>query len=324
MTQLTLEPLMFLPILKSRIWGGDKLEKLLNKNTKEDHIGESWEISDVEGDVSIVTDGPFRVMRLSDLVEQYKDEFLGGHNFERFGSKFPLLIKFIDAKTDLSIQLHPNDELAFSRHNSFGKNEMWYIMQADEQAKIIVDFNQPMNAAVYQQHLEDGTLPSVMNYEQVSPGDAFMIDVGRVHAIGGGVMLAEIKQTSDVTYRLYDWNRLDDSGRPRELHTDLALEAINFELPKNFRRGYNKSFNASTPIVECPYFSCNYLEINEKIEIINKFDSFLIYICIEGDLTVNFNNNKWNLVQGQTLLIPAAVAGFEFETSYAKLLEVYV
>ncbi len=315
---------MFTPILKSRIWGGNKLRHLLNKNTNEHQIGESWEISDVKGDVSVVTGGSFHGMSLSDLVEQYKDELLGRHNFERFGSKFPLLIKFIDARTDLSIQLHPDDKLALSRHNSFGKNEMWYIMQADEQAKIIVDFNQCMNPSSYQKHLDEGTLPSVMNYEQVSPGDVFMIDVGRVHAIGAGVMLAEIQQTSDVTYRLFDWNRLDNSGCPRELHTDLALEAINFELPMNFRKTYDKSFNRSNPIVECPYFSCNYLEINDKIEIINKYDSFLIFICIEGDLTVNFNQNKWNLVQGQTLLIPAAVTSFEIDTSYAKLLEVYV
>ncbi len=324
MTQPILEPLMFTPILKSRIWGGNKLQHLLNKNTNEFPIGESWEISDVEGDVSVVEGGPFHGMNLSDLVKHYKGELLGRHNFEKFGSKFPLLIKFIDAKTDLSIQLHPDDKLAWSRHNSFGKNEMWYIMQADEQAKIIVDFNLPMNASTYQKHLDEGTLPSIMNYEQVSPGDAFMIDVGRVHAIGAGVMLAEIQQTSDVTYRLFDWNRMDNNGCPRELHTDLALEAINFELPMNYRKTYDKSFNRSNPIVECPYFSCNYLEINDKIEIINKYDSFLIFICIEGDLTVNFNQNKWNLVQGQTLLIPAAVTSFEIDTSYAKLLEVYV
>ncbi len=324
MAQDTLEPLQFHPILKSRIWGGEKLHTLLHKKTSDQNIGESWEISDVPGDVSSVAHGSFQGWTLSDLVSRFKGEFIGQKNFHRFGAKFPLLIKFIDAKADLSIQLHPNDKLAKERHNSFGKNEMWYIMQADADAKIIVDFNKKIDVNLYEYHLKNGTLPSVMNCEQVTPGDAFMIDVGRVHAIGAGVVLAEIQQTSDVTYRLYDWDRVDDQGNPRELHTDMALEAIDFNLPNNFRRDYKKTPNHPNPIVECPYFNCNYLEINNKTLISNIYDSFLIYICIEGDLTVNFNQNKWELKQGETILIPAAVTSFEIDTEFAKLLEVYV
>jgi len=322
--QQSLEPLIFEPILKNRIWGGEKLKNLLQKNTEQLNVGESWEISDVEGDVSVVTGGSFHGKSLRDLVRLYQSDFLGDANYDRFGDKFPLLIKFIDAKNNLSIQLHPNDRLAAERHNSFGKNEMWYIMQADEGAEIIVDFNQEMDIAKYQQHLSEGTLPLIMNNEKVAPGDAFMIDVGRVHAIGAGVLLAEIQQTSDVTYRLYDWDRVDNQGQPRELHTKMALDAIDFHMPSNFRRSYSSEPNRPNSIIECPYFSCNYFEISRNIRITNKYDSFLIYICIEGDLTVNFRRNRWKINKGQSILIPAAVKNFELIAEYAKLLEVYV
>ncbi|MEM1002723.1 MAG: type I phosphomannose isomerase catalytic subunit, partial [Bacteroidota bacterium] len=198
-------PIKFHPVLKSKIWGGEKLKSILNKASDANDIGESWEISGVEGDISIVSNGSFEGQALSELLANYGKEILGERLYAQFGDQFPLLIKFIDAKQDLSIQLHPNDELAAKRHNSFGKTEMWYVMQADEGSNLIVGFNQVMDSTTYLNHLEDKTLSQIMNFEQVKTGDTFFIEVGRVHAIGAGVMLAEIQQTSDITYRVYDW-----------------------------------------------------------------------------------------------------------------------
>ena len=200
-----LYPLKFQPILKERIWGGNKLKTSLNKNSKLTNIGESWEISSVEGEISIVTNGSFRGKSLKELLRQFKSDLIGKKNYKNFKDKFPLLIKFIDANKDLSIQLHPNNELAAKRHNSFGKTEMWYVMQADCEANLIVGFKEQTSKEKYLKHLNSKSLPEILNYEKVKPGDTYFIDVGRVHAIGAGVMLAEIQQTSDITYRLYDW-----------------------------------------------------------------------------------------------------------------------
>ena len=235
-----LYPLKFQPILKEKIWGGQKLNKVLNKSSLAKNVGESWEISDVEGDTSIVINGNLKGNSLKQLLEDYKDELIGTKNHKIFGNKFPLLIKFIDAKQDLSIQLHPNDELAAKRHNSFGKTEMWYVMQADDDANLIVGFNQEVTPETYLKHLENKTLTEILNFDTVKTGDTYFIEVGRVHAIGAGVLLAEIQQTSDITYRVYDWDRVDDQGNERELHNDLAIDAIDFEMENDFRVSYSK------------------------------------------------------------------------------------
>ena len=232
---MTLYPLKFNPILKDKIWGGEKLKNILNKQTEASNIGESWEVSDVEGDTSIVTNGPLKGQSLKELLSNFKSDLLGEKNYAQFGTKFPLLIKFIDAKEDLSIQLHPNDTLAAERHNSFGKTEMWYVMQADQDSNLIVGFNQDMNAEKYLHHLDNKSLTEILNFDKVQAGDTYFIEVGRVHAIGAGVMLAEIQQTSDITYRVYDWDRVDDKGNERELHNDLAIDAIDFDMDDDFR-----------------------------------------------------------------------------------------
>ena len=250
----TLYPLKFDPILKDKIWGGQKLKTLLNKASDLPNIGESWELSDVEGDTSVVRNGALKGNSLKELLEHYQANLIGNKNYKVFGNKFPLLIKFIDAKEDLSIQLHPNDELAAKRHNSFGKTEMWYVMQADKDANLIVGFNQKMNAETYLEHLEAKTLTQILNFDKVKEGDTYFIEVGRVHAIGAGVMLAEIQQTSDITYRVYDWDRVDDQGNARELHNDLAIDAFNFDMEDNFRVDYSKKDNRSNNMVNMSLF----------------------------------------------------------------------
>ncbi len=319
-----LYPLKFNPILKERIWGGKKLKTLLNKNSTKPKIGESWEISDVKGDTSIVSNGNFKGKSLQELLETYKQDLVGIHNYKIFGTKFPLLIKFIDAKEDLSIQLHPNDELAAKRHNSFGKTEMWYIMQAESDSNLIVGFNQKVTPELYLKHLENKTLPKILNFEKVTSGDTYFIEVGRIHAIGAGVLLAEIQQTSDITYRVYDWDRKDAQGNERELHNDLALDAIDFDMKNDFKVHYSKSKNHSNEIVNCPYFKTNYLHLSESIKKENKQDSFIIYICVEGNANIITENYTEIIKKGETVLLPAAITSFEITAENAKLLEVYV
>jgi len=318
-------PIKFQPILKEKIWGGNKLKSVLNKKTRFKNLGESWEISDLEGDISIVKNGNFKGQSLKDLLKVYTSDLIGEKNYKVFGENFPLLIKFIDAKKDLSIQLHPNDELAAKRHNSFGKTEMWYVMQVDDDANLIVGFNQEMNADKYIKHLKDKTLPEILNFEKVKKGDTYFIEVGRVHAIGAGVMLAEIQQTSDITYRIYDWDRNDTQGNQRELHNDLAIDALDFNMKDNFRIQHSKTINQPNNIISCPYFTTNYLPIDSKTFFKkNTFDSFIIYLCVEGEATISVGDFYETLKKGETLLLPAAIESYTITSKKAELLEVYV
>lgn len=320
----SLYPIKFQPILKERIWGGEKLKSILKKSSDYNNIGESWEISDVEDEPSIVANGLLKGKSLKELIEIHKSDFLGVKNYKVFGSKFPLLIKFIDARSDLSIQLHPNDELAKKRHDSFGKTEMWYVMQADDDANLIVGFNQKVTPKKYLKHLEEKTLTEILNFDKVKEGDAYFIEVGRVHAIGAGVMLAEIQQTSDITYRVYDWDRVDDEGNERELHNDLAIDAINFNMMDDFRIDYKKFANSSNNMVSCPYFNTSYLELNTALIKNNNKDSFFIYICVDGEVNIETNNYSTSIKKGETILIPASIKEFTLSSEYSKLLEVYV
>ena len=320
-----LYPIKFQPILKDKIWGGQKLKTLLNKNNDLPNAGESWEISDVEGDTSVVNNGELKGSSLKALLETYKSDLIGEKNYKVFGNKFPLLIKFIDAREDLSIQLHPNDELAAKRHNSFGKTEMWYVMQADDDSNLIVGFNQKVTPETYLKHLEEKSLTKILNFDKVKEGDTYFIEVGRVHAIGAGVMLAEIQQTSDITYRVYDWDRVDSEGNERDLHNDLAIDAINFEMKDDFRIDYSKTENVSNEMVSCPYFTTSYLNIDATIiEKVNTFDSFMIYMCVDGEATITANTYSETLKKGETVLLPAALKSFKISAKNAKLLEVYV
>ncbi|WP_298897479.1 type I phosphomannose isomerase catalytic subunit [uncultured Psychroserpens sp.] len=320
----SLYPIKFQPILKDKIWGGQKLATLLNKASSLPNVGESWEISDVEGDTSVVVNGDLKGQSLKKLLEDYKADILGEKNYKIFGNKFPLLIKFIDAKEDLSIQLHPNDELAAKRHNSFGKTEMWYVMQADDDANLIVGFNQEMTSEKYLKHLEDKTLTQILNFDKVKAGDTYFIEVGRVHAIGAGVLLAEIQQTSDITYRVYDWDRVDDQGNERELHNDLAIDAFNFEMKDDFRVDYSNEKNISNEMVSCDYFTTSILHVTESILKLNTKDSFFIYMCVEGEAIIETEYASEFIKQGETILLPAAIKTYKITSDNAKLLEVYV
>lgn len=281
-------PIKFNPILKERLWGGTKLKTLFNKPIETDITGESWEVSAVKGDISVVANGDFAGKSLQELIDLYPNELLGKHVFEKFGKEFPILIKFIDAREDLSIQVHPNDELAQKRHNSFGKTEMWYVMQADEGAELIVGFNKDVSKEEYQQLLDNEQLTKIMNYEKVTEGDTFFINTGKVHAIGGGIIIAEIQQTSDITYRVYDFNRKDKNGNLRELHTELALDAIDYQKKDDFKVTYSKSENYTNEMVNCPYFITNYLKLTENFEKeIGTQDSFHIYMCVKGSSVIS-------------------------------------
>ena len=320
-----LYPLKFEPILKDKIWGGQKLKSLLNKDSNLPNIGESWEISDVEGDTSVVKNGALEGQSLKHLLSTYKERLVGVKNYEQFGNKFPLLIKFIDAKEDLSIQLHPNDELAAKRHNSFGKTEMWYVMQADDNSNLIVGFNQKVTPELYLEHLENKTLTKILNFDKVKTGDTYFIEVGRVHAIGAGVVLAEIQQTSDITYRVYDWDRKDDKGNERELHNDLALDAIGFDMPEDFRVEYSKEKNQSNQMVSCPYFTTNFLPVTTKISRKNEFDSFVIYMCVKGNVIITANGTDTEISKGETMLVPASLKDITIQPEVnSELLEVYI
>jgi mannose-6-phosphate isomerase len=319
-----LYPLKFQPILKERIWGGNKLKSLLNKNSTKANIGESWELSDVEGDTSIVSNGNLKGQSLKKLLIEYGQEILGNKSHKIFGNKFPLLIKFIDAKDDLSIQLHPNDELAAKRHNSFGKTEMWYIMQAEKDSNLILGFKQKVTPELYLKHLEEKILPEILNFEKVISGDTYFIEVGRIHAIGAGALLAEIQQTSDITYRVYDWDRKDTQGNERELHNDLALDAIDFDMENDFKVTYSKTKNQSNKMVSCPYFTTNYLQVTDSIIKENFHDSFIIYICVEGSANIITENYTETIKKGETVLLPAAITSFEITAKNVTLLEVYV
>jgi mannose-6-phosphate isomerase len=317
-------PIKFHPILKSKIWGGEKLKSVLKKPAVGSDIGESWEISGVEGNVSVVANGAYKGKSLAELLALFGPQVLGTKVYKQFGDQFPLLIKFIDAKEDLSIQLHPNDQLAAERHNSFGKTEMWYVMQSDPEAKLIVGFNQKMTADLYNKHLNNKSLAEIMNFVPVTAGDTFFIEVGRVHAIGAGVMLAEIQQTSDITYRVYDWDRVDAQGQSRELHNDLAIDAIDFDMPDNFKVSYQQGINQSNPMVACPYFTTNMLPVEGSVKKNDPLDSFVIYMCVEGSGTISADGTEAPLNVGETVLIPAETKEICLSANKAKFLEVTI
>lgn len=319
-------PIKFEPILKEKIWGGEKLMNLLDKKSDKKNIGESWEISDVKGDTSIVVDGELKGKTLKELIIEYKGDLVGEKVYIQFGEKFPLLIKFIDAKTPLSIQLHPHDELAKKRHNSFGKTEMWYVMQSDKKSNLIVGFREDITSEEYLYHLKNKTLVDILNFDEVKKGDVYFIPTGRVHAIGAGVMLAEIQQTSDITYRIYDWDRVDDKGNERDLHTSEAIDAIDYKSLESYKTNYTQFQNESNLIVECPYFTTNILPILGEVSMNHSDkDSFVIYMCVKGEVAIEYSKNILKLNEGETVLIPAILKKIKIRSAnQSELLEVYI
>lgn len=316
-------PLKFNPILKERIWGGKKLGSLLGKPVEGDRVGESWELSGVPGSVSEVANGPYRGRTLDELIAADPPALLGRKVLERFGTEFPILIKFIDAREDLSIQLHPGDELARKRHNSFGKTEMWYVMEADPGAELIIGFNRDVSREEYQEALNSGRLLDLLNYEAVGEGDTFFINCGKIHAIGGGILLAEIQQSSDVTYRVYDFDRRDAEGNLRELHTELALDAMDYRKRDDFRIAYSNNRNEPAPMVDSKYFRTSYLELDAPLR--REFqsdDSFRTYVCVGGSAFFELGRHSVPIQKGETVLLPAAATEFQIATRECRLLEV--
>ncbi len=322
-----LYPLKFVPITKEKIWGGDKLKNVLKKPCKIDHIGESWEISGVEGNISVVANGFLQGNSLTELIKVYKDKLIGNSVFENFGLEFPLLIKYIDATDILSVQVHPDDKVAEERHNSFGKTEMWYVVDADESATLINGFNKNTNKEEYTELLKNGKLNDILNTVEVQKGDVFLIPAGRIHAIGKGVLVAEIQQTSDITYRVYDWNRKDSKGKERELHTDLALDVLDYSLQEQAKTEYETKSNDTVSLINCKYFSANIIDLSNKVEKdYTAIDSFVIYLCVEGEFYIHSEiETVFKISKGETVLIPASMKKMELKSDKpSKILEVYI
>ena len=315
-------PLVFEPILQDRIWGGTKLKTDLGKNIPTQTTGESWELSTVQDNVSVVKHGEYAGKPLTDLLEQFPAEVLGTKVHEHFGTQFPLLFKFLDAKEDLSIQVHPNDELAKKRHNSFGKTEMWYVMQADEGSRIIVGFKEKSSPEEYLDKLKNKNLIDILNEQPVKKGDVYFLETGTIHAIGVGIVIAEIQQTSDITYRIYDWDRVDANGNGRQLHVEEALEAMNYN-PTDTKKEYSKNINESNATVDCPYFTTNYYPLEGSADITKDGDSFTVYICTEGAYSINAEGKNYEFKKGDTVLLPAALKAFTLNGT-ATLLEIYI
>lgn len=315
-------PLTFYPILKERIWGGTKLKNYLNKPISSEITGESWELSTVPNDVSVINNGIFKGKNLNEVIDQFPEEVLGKEVYNRFGKQFPLLFKYLDAREDLSIQLHPNDELAKARHNSFGKTEMWYVMQADENARLIVGFKENSSKEAYLEKLESNTILSLLNEVPVKKGDVFFLETGTIHAIGAGIVIAEIQQTSDITYRIYDWDRVDANGKGRELHTELALDAINYQTTAA-KKEYTAIENKSISVVDCSYFKTNIISLNDEVLIDKNDNSFMVLMCTEGNFELIIADQKYSYQTGDTVLIPAVLTSFMLKGT-ATILEITV
>ncbi|SHF54834.1 mannose-6-phosphate isomerase, type 1 [Flavobacterium fontis] len=315
-------PLVFNPIIKERIWGGTKLRDVLHKPIVSNISGESWELSTVPGDVSVVANGALEGTDLNAVVALNPKAVLGKKVVAQFGDQFPLLFKFLDAREDLSIQVHPNDALAKERHNSFGKTEMWYVMQADPGAQLIVGFKEDSNAEAYKTALAQHQVVDLLAKHSVQKGDVFFLETGTVHAIGAGTLIAEIQQTSDITYRIYDFDRRDDQGNLRELHTELALEAINYQRTES-KKTYAQNTNVSNVMVDCPYFTTSFIPLTDTASVHCTNDSFTVLMVMEGDCTLLYGDKKMELTKGTTILLPAALEAVQLKGN-AELLEITI
>ena len=323
----SLYPLKFQPILKDRIWGGRRLQTVLNKNLEgHEKVGESWEISGVEGNLSVVSNGFLQGNNLEGLIEVYMGDILGDRVFEQYGLEFPLLLKYIDASEILSVQVHPDDALAEKRHGSNGKTEMWYVIDAFPESEIITGFNREMSRESYLEHLNNGKLTEILNTEKASAGDVFYIPAGRVHATGAGILLAEIQQTSDITYRIYDWDRTGENGKGRELHTQLALDALDFRYQPPYKTSYQRAKNKAVSLVQSPYFTSSLLELDQAhLRDFHTIDSFMVFMCLEGTGELQYGSGEETIETGDTLLVPASLEVVNLiPQPFLKVMEVYI
>lgn len=320
-----MEPIKFESVLKQTLWGGDKIIPFKHIHANLEHVGESWEISGIHGSETIVANGPYKGYQLNDLVDLLKEKLVGKENYKRFGAEFPLLIKFIDARQDLSIQVHPTDEVAHRQGKERGKTEMWYIMDSAPDAKLYSGLKQQITPDEYKQMVENDTICDALAQYEVKEGDVFFLPAGRIHAIGSGCFLAEIQQTSDVTYRIYDYKRKDKDGNYRELHTQQAAESINYQVEKNYRTDYVAQPNRGVSLVKCPYFNTAVYDLNEPMTIdYSELDSFVVLIGLKGEGIIKDNEgNEASLEACETILIPATTETIKIEGNI-KFLETYV
>ena len=320
-------PLKFEDILRPMIWGGEEISRF--KQLPEIHagVGESWEIAQVGDKVSVVSEGVDKGKTITDLIVRDGAKLLGNHVAARYGAQFPLLIKFIDARDNLSIQVHPNDQLAMVRHNSFGKTEMWYVIDAKPGAGLYSGFSKQITPEEYVERIQNNTITDVLQFHQVKSGDVFFLPAGRIHAICKGIFIAEIQQSSDITYRIYDYDRRDAQGKARELHVEQSIDAVDFNLYDNLRTDYVPSLNEAVNLVECPYFETNLIEVDQSVKRpISVRDSFVIYICMGGKVRLTDENGyAITLHQGQTALIPAEIETVTIDAELLpKVLECYI
>jgi mannose-6-phosphate isomerase len=322
-----LYPLKFKTIYKDKIWGGHKIETYLHKDIGDlPNCGETWEISGVKSDVSVVDSGELAGQSLADLLEKYQGELVGDKVYAHFGNIFPLLIKFIDANDDLSVQVHPDDKLAKERHNSFGKTEMWYVIEADPGSTLITGFNREMNEQEYVEALNSGHIMDILNKEEVTAGEVYFLPAGRVHTIGEGLLIAEIQQTSDITYRIYDFDRVDDKGNKRELHTQEALAAIDYKHYNEYKTLYTPQKDETVHVVSCPYFTTNIMDFTHSTEKdYSGLDSFVIHVCVGGEYTIKHNDFAYPVKMGECILLPKTIDKIELKTTSGfKILESYI
>ena len=320
-----MKPLKFKALLKQTIWGGDKIIPFKHLDDHLDNVGESWEISGVPGNETVVADGEYAGKKLNELVIEQKDKLVGKANYERFGDEFPLLIKFIDARQDLSIQVHPTDEIAKRQGKERGKTEMWYIMDSDKDAKLYSGLKMQITPEQYKAMVEDDTITDALAQYEVKEDDCFFLPAGRIHAIGTGCFLAEIQQTSDVTYRIYDFKRKDKDGNYRQLHTKEAAECINYTVEDDYRTHYEHKKNEGVTLVECPYFTTAVYDLDEPMTLdYSELDSFVILIGLKGKGTITDNEgNTVTISAGESILVPATTETLKVEGTI-KMLETYV
>ena len=300
-----MKPFAFTPYLKSVIWGGERIAALKHIDTDLTDIGESWEISGVPGNETVVAYGPNKGQPLSALIARYGSRLLGKKVIERFGTEFPLLVKIIDARRDLSVQVHPDDELARKRHNCNGKTEMWYILDTTPDAKIYAGLSRQLTPETYRRDVEAKTIMDDITANESHPGDVFFLPAGRVHAIGAGNLLLEIQQTSDITYRIYDYDRRDANGNPRQLHTELAADAIDYTVYPDYRSQPRELAPGMMSLASCRYFDVRLLTVDGPRDIDYAPDSFVIITCTDGNIEVDCDNSVTMMKPGETILVPA-------------------
>ena len=309
-----LKPFKFEPYLKSVLWGGEKIAKYKGIVTDQHNIGESWEISGVNGHESVVAEGDDKGLNLRQIIEKYKGDLVGNAVYAKYGDTFPLLVKIIDAKGDLSVQVHPDDTLAKARHNSYGKTEMWYIIDAEEGAPIYAGLSKQITPEEYEKLVAENAIMDVIARHDSHAGDLFFLPAGRIHAIGAGNLLAEIQQTSDITYRVYDFDRRDANGNPRELHTEQAKDAIDYTVYPEYKSEYDRNGKSATPLVKCQYFDVKREIIDGVSTIDASADSFMIIMCLDGEATITDNlGGVTHVKKGESILVPAVITSMKAE-----------